>query len=79
MVSARGAIVLALGRAVTLQDLLSTLYAVESPLNNPNSVAKQRLSKRVRADQYKVCLTGEGADELFGGYAHFKLERIWRF
>ena len=32
----------------------------------------------VRSKGYKVCLTGEGSDEVFGGYAYFKLERIWR-
>jgi asparagine synthase (glutamine-hydrolysing) len=30
------------------------------------------------AREVKVVLTGEGADEIFGGYAHFRMERISR-
>ena len=58
-----------LGRAV---------FCAEMPLNNYNSVAKLVLSAHVRARGVKVCLTGEGSDELFGGYPYFKLEMIWR-
>src|SRR5207245_94093 len=35
-------------------------------------------SGHVRAHGQKVCLTGEGADELFAGYPYFKLEMLWR-
>ena len=38
------------------------------------------LAQMVRADGYKVVLTGEGADEVFGGYDIFKeakLRRLW--
>ncbi len=37
------------------------------------------LSGKVRAENYKVVLTGEGADEVFGGYDLFKEARIRRF
>ncbi len=37
------------------------------------------LADRVRAEGYKVVLTGEGADEVFGGYDIFKEARIRRF
>jgi asparagine synthase (glutamine-hydrolysing) len=36
---------------------------------NPHSVAKYMLSKATRTSGYKTVLTGEGADEIFGGYA----------
>lgn len=60
------------------ENFLKTIYHVEQPVVNPNSIAKQVLSQLVRSRGYKVCLTGEGADEVFGGYAYFKLERLWR-
>jgi asparagine synthase (glutamine-hydrolysing) len=37
------------------------------------------LSGHVREQQYKVVLTGEGADEVFGGYDIFKEAKIRRF
>jgi asparagine synthase (glutamine-hydrolysing) len=44
----------------------------EVPLINGHAVAKFLLSRFVRDAGYKVVLTGEGSDEIFGGYAHFK-------
>jgi asparagine synthase (glutamine-hydrolysing) len=41
-------------------------------------MAKLALSRFVHSKGYKVCLTGEGADELLGGYPYFKLEALWR-
>jgi len=60
------------------ENFLKTIFHIEQPIANPNSIAKQVLSRLVRSKGYKVCLTGEGSDEVFGGYAYFKLERIWR-
>ncbi|WP_456377106.1 asparagine synthase (glutamine-hydrolyzing) [Thiolapillus sp.] len=37
------------------------------------------LSRHVRESNYKVVLTGEGADEVFGGYDIFKEAKIRRF
>jgi asparagine synthase (glutamine-hydrolysing) len=63
---------------VLAENFLKTIIHVEQPVLNPNSIAKQVLSRLVHSKGYKVCLTGEGSDEVFGGYAYFKLERIWR-
>jgi len=38
------------------------------PLSTPNEVAIYEVAKRLRADGCVVTLSGEGADELFGGY-----------
>ena len=57
---------------------LETIYHVEFALANPSAMGKLMLSEYVRAHGVKVCLTGEGADEGFGGYAFFKLEKIWQ-
>ena len=39
---------------------------------NAHGVAKFLLSKAVRDAGYKVVITGEGSDEILGGYAHFR-------
>jgi asparagine synthase (glutamine-hydrolysing) len=39
---------------------------------NGHGVAKYLLSRAVRDAGYKVVLTGEGADEILAGYAHFR-------
>jgi asparagine synthase (glutamine-hydrolysing) len=59
------------------EGYLSTIYHTELALANPSAIAKQMLSRMVRQAGVKVCLTGEGADEGFGGYPYFKLEALW--
>jgi asparagine synthase (glutamine-hydrolysing) len=60
------------------ENIPAAVFATEMPLNNYNALAKMVLSQYVRSRGVKVCLTGEGSDELFGGYPYFKLEAIWR-
>jgi asparagine synthase (glutamine-hydrolysing) len=43
---------------------------------NAHFVAKYLLSRAVRNDGYKVVLTGEGSDEILGGYAHFREDML---
>jgi asparagine synthase (glutamine-hydrolysing) len=59
-------------------NLMPAVFYTEMPLFNYNSVAKMILSRHVRRQGHKVCLTGEGSDELFAGYPYFKLEALWR-
>lgn len=61
-----------------VDNIAKAVYCTEMPLNNYNSIAKMILSGYVRSRGQKVCLTGEGADELFAGYPYFKLEMLWR-
>ena len=60
------------------QELAASLYdAVEKSEGiaiNAHLPAKYFLSKVMRNNGYKVALTGEGADELFLGYPHFRVD-----
>jgi len=51
----------------------------ETPVVRTAPVPLMMLSALVRQSGYKVVLTGEGADEVFGGYDIFKEGRIRRF
>ena len=51
----------------------------ETPLLRTAAAPLMLLSRRVREEGYKVVLTGEGADEVFGGYDIFKEAKIRRF
>jgi asparagine synthase (glutamine-hydrolysing) len=48
----------------------------EALCNNAHGVAKYLLSRAVRDAGYKVVLTGEGSDEILGGYAHFRRDML---
>lgn len=51
----------------------------ETPVLRTAPVPLMMLSQLVRESGYKVVLTGEGADEVFGGYDLFKEAKIRRF
>ena len=53
-----------------------TLWHAERTIYNTLAVAKLLMSRRVREVNYKVVLTGEGSDELFGGYPAFRRDLI---
>ena len=48
-----------------------TIWHNECPFGNSNTIAKYLLSRHVRDAGYKVVLTGEGSDEVLGGYSHY--------
>ena len=52
------------------------VWHAETMTANPHGVAKYLLSEMVRDQGYKVVLTGEGSDELLGGYAHFRRDLL---
>jgi asparagine synthase (glutamine-hydrolysing) len=56
-----------------------TVWHSETPLVRTAPAPMLRLADSVRAAGYKVVLTGEGADEVFGGYDLFKEAKIRRF
>lgn len=51
----------------------------ETPIVRTAPAPMMLLAEGVRAAGYKVALTGEGADEVFGGYDIFKEARVRRF
>ena len=46
-------------------------YHMDEPLPNPSAIALYFLA-RLASEQVKVVLSGEGADELFGGYHYYR-------
>ena len=55
-----------------VRDFSDALFHTERPLGNANFVAMYRLSRAVREAGIKVVLTGEGSDEIFAGYPHYR-------
>jgi asparagine synthase (glutamine-hydrolysing) len=63
-------------RGDTFAESLSRLiWYHDEPLSHPNSMPLYMLSEYARR-YVKVVLTGEGADELFGGYPRYHLARV---
>lgn len=60
-------------------DFLRAIWHIESPILRTAPVPMGILSGLVRSQGYKVVLTGEGADEVLGGYDIFKETKIRRF
>ncbi len=62
--------------ALLVNNFTKSIYHGETIMANLHSVAKFILSKHVRDAGYKVVLTGEGSDEIFAGYAHFRQDML---
>ena len=64
-------------RSEHLADNFSdAIYHAERPFANAHAVAKYLLSRAVRDSGIKVVLTGEGSDEIFAGYPHFRRDLV---
>ena len=55
------------------------IWHTEVPILRTAPAPLYRLARLVRENQFKVVLTGEGSDEIFGGYDIFKEDKIRRF
>ena len=68
---------------VTNRDIAASFPDVirhtERPIIRTAPAPLYRLARLVRQNSYKVVLTGEGADEVFGGYDLFKEAKVRRF
>lgn len=58
-------------------DLLDGLYAVEVGTNSLSTTARIGLTKAVQRSGLKAIMSGEGSDELFGGYPYFGADHLW--
>jgi len=59
--------------------LVDTINHTESPILRSAPIPMGLLSGQVRNEGYKVVLTGEGADEVLGGYDIFKEAKVRQF
>ncbi|MBD3257850.1 asparagine synthase (glutamine-hydrolyzing), partial [candidate division GN15 bacterium] len=57
-------------------NYIATMWHAERTFYNTLGVAKWCMSRRVHECGFKVVVTGEGADELFGGYPAFKRDML---
>lgn len=58
------------------ENYINTLWHSERTFYNTLGVAKNQMSRKVRETGYRIALTGEGSDELFGGYPSFKRDML---
>jgi asparagine synthase (glutamine-hydrolysing) len=61
-------------QAILGEDFCDAVWHAETIFYNAHGVAKFALSRAVRDYGFKVVLTGEGADEILGGYPAFRLD-----
>lgn len=59
-----------------IEYLRRTIYHSECALKESYNTASFALSQVVRQNNVKVILTGEGADELFGGYIGYRFDQM---
>lgn len=67
------------GQDAIAARFLDAIWHIESPVVRMAPVPMGILSGLVRSEHYKVVLTGEGADEVLGGYDIFKESKIRQF
>jgi asparagine synthase (glutamine-hydrolysing) len=62
-----------------LKELVDAIYHLEQPQRVAVDIPHFMLSDFVRSQNYKVVYTGDGADEIFGGYDCYRQDmiRIW--
>lgn len=61
------------------QNFPKVVWHTETPVIRTAPAPLMMLSRLVRESNFKVVLTGEGADEMFAGYNIFKEDKVRRF
>lgn len=59
------------------KEIFKTTWHLEEPINHPHTVQILFLS-RLAKEFVTVVLTGEGADELFGGYPRYNIAKLYK-
>ncbi|NFI52315.1 asparagine synthase (glutamine-hydrolyzing) [Clostridium botulinum] len=59
-----------------IYNLTKIIYHSEYPLKETYNLASIKLSEMAKNKNVKVVLSGEGADELFGGYIGYKFDKL---
>ncbi len=67
----------AVARPIDPQEFDRLIYHADDPLADSSAVAVDALSREVAMD-YKVAISGDGGDELFGGYLTYKATAIYQ-
>lgn len=65
-----------IGQRLLADNFADAIAQSETLCLNAHGVAKYLLSRAVRDAGYKVVITGEGSDEILGGYAHFRRDML---
>jgi asparagine synthase (glutamine-hydrolysing) len=66
-------------RPTYLRDWVDAIWHRDLPLRHPSDPAMLAVTRACRERGFKVLLTGEGADEVFGGYGWYRRgHRRWR-
>jgi asparagine synthase (glutamine-hydrolysing) len=58
------------------ENFAEAIWHSETVFSNGHGVSKFLLSRAVRDAGYKVVYTGEGSDEILGGYVHFRSDML---
>ena len=57
---------------IKIEDIFSSIQSLGEPYSDPSVLPSYLISKEI-SHQYKVAISGDGGDELFGGYARTNL------
>jgi len=60
---------------ISPDDISESLYHLDEPMTDLSSIPFYLISRKAR-EQVKVCLSGEGGDEIFMGYDRFKAVKM---
>jgi asparagine synthase (glutamine-hydrolysing) len=63
---------------ISPEDIEKSLYHLDEPMTDLSTIPFYMISCKAR-EKVKVCLSGEGGDEVFLGYDRFKAERLNSF
>ena len=65
--------------SIAEEEIEKLVWHLESPLVTLLNLPLYLLSKQIRDMGFKVVLSGDGADEILGGYDYFKLLKLMNF